>query len=131
MGHRRTVGTSPVEAESSAGGALYHAGTRGIRRSRIFLADDDRLLFLAILGDVVRRFGWQCHAFCLMTNHYHLAVRTPDANIGDGMHRLNGLYAQVFNRRHGFAGHLFDARYWSRLVRNRGALPRASCGTSC
>jgi len=51
-----------------------------------------------------------------MTNHYHVAVQTPDANVGVGMHRLNGLYAQAFNRRHGFKGHLFEERYWSRLV---------------
>jgi REP element-mobilizing transposase RayT len=95
---------------------LYHAGTRGIRRMPIFLADDDRDLFLAILGDVVKRFEWRCHAYCLMTNHYHLALTTPEANIGAGMHRLNGLYAQAFNRVHGFKGHLFEERYWSGLV---------------
>jgi putative transposase len=97
-------------------GALYHAGARGIRRSPVFLCEEDRLLFLTLLGDVVRRFHWQCHAYCLMTNHYHVALRTPDANIGDGMHRLNGLYAQAFNRRHRFKGHLFEERYWSGLV---------------
>jgi putative transposase len=82
----------------------------------IFQADDDRLLFMAILGDVVDRFEWECRAYCLMTNHYHLALRTPEANIGAGMHRLNGLYAQAFNRRHGFKAHLFEERYWSGLV---------------
>jgi REP-associated tyrosine transposase len=97
-------------------GAVYHTGTRGIRRMPIFLGDDDRHLFLAILGDVVTRFEWSCRAYCLMGNHYHLALCTPEANIGDGMHRLNGLYAQAFNRRHGFKGHLFEERYWSSLV---------------
>ena len=97
-------------------GALYHAGSRGIRRSRIFADDDDRSLFLAILGDVVCRFGWSCRAYCLMSNHYHVALRTPDANIGDGMHRLNGLYAQAFNRRHRFKGHLFEERYWATIA---------------
>jgi REP element-mobilizing transposase RayT len=81
-----------------------------------FLGDDDRHLFLAILGDVVERFDWRCEAYCLMSNHYHLALRTPAANIGAGMHRLNGLYAQAFNRRHGFKGHLFEERYWSGLI---------------
>ena len=95
---------------------LYHAGTRGIRQLPIFHTDDDRHLFMAILGDVVKRYAWECRAYCLMTNHYHLALRTPDANIGAGMHRLNGLYAQAFNRRHGFKGHLFEERYWSGLV---------------
>ena len=52
-----------------------------------------------------------------MTNHYHLVVRTPAPNIAAGMHRLNLVYAQVFNRKHGFAGHLFDARYWSGVLR--------------
>jgi REP-associated tyrosine transposase len=99
-----------------AAGALYHAGTRGIRQMPIFLVDDDRHLFMAILGDAVTRFGWECQAYCLMTNHYHLALRTPEANIGAGMHRLNGLYAQAFNRRHGFKGHLFEERYWSGLI---------------
>jgi REP element-mobilizing transposase RayT len=98
------------------GGALYHAGTRGIRRLPVYATDEDRELFLAVLADVVERFGWECRAYCLMTNHYHLALRTPEANIGDGMHRLNGLYAQAFNRRHGFKGHLFEERYWSGLV---------------
>ena len=57
----------------------------------------------------------RCQAYCLMGNHYHLALRTPEANIGAGMHRLNGLYAQAFNRRHGFTGHLFEDRYWSTM----------------
>lgn len=87
-----------------------------MRKSPIFLADDDRRLFLAILGDVVKQFDWECRAYCLMTNHFHLALRTPEANIGAGMHRLNGLYAQAFNRRHGFKGHLFEERYWSGLI---------------
>ena len=82
----------------------------------IFLGDDDRHLFLAILADVVTRFEWRLSAYCLMTNHYHLALGTPAANIGEGMHRLNGLYAQAFNRRHGFKGHLFEERYWSGLI---------------
>jgi putative transposase len=97
-------------------GAIYHAGTRGVRRMPIFLGDDDRHLFLAVLGDVVRRFHWRCEAYCLMGNHYHLALRTPEPNVGAGMQRLNGLYAQAFNRRHGFKGHLFEERYWSPLV---------------
>jgi len=95
---------------------LYHSGTRGIRRLPVFVDDDDRHLFLAILGDVVKRFEWECRAYCLMTNHYHLAIRTPEPNIGAGMHRLNGLYAQAFNRRHGFKGHLFEERYWSGVI---------------
>ena len=97
----------------------WFALPRGYERNSTvadLLADDDRHLFVAILGDVVERFKWECRAYCLMTNHYHLALRTPEANIGAGMHRLNGLYAQAFNRRHGFKGHLFEERYWSGLI---------------
>jgi putative transposase len=66
--------------------------------------------------DVVARFDWELTAFCLMTNHYHLVFRTPEPNVAAGMHRLNMLYAQGFNRRHAFAGHLFEARYWSGVI---------------
>jgi putative transposase len=75
---------------------------------------------------VVGLFGWQLAAFCLTTNHYHLVVRTPEPNIASGMHRLNMVYAQVFNRRHGFMGHLFDARYWSGVLRTEDYLLEAS-----
>lgn len=83
-------------------------------------------MFLSHLGDVVGQFGWQLTTFCFMRNHYHLVVRTPEPNIAAGMHRLNLVYAQVFNRRHGFAGHLFDARYWSGVLRTEEYLLDAS-----
>lgn len=112
----RTVDDVARRNRIQAPGAIYHAGTRGIREMPIFLDTDDRLRFMALLADVVERFEWRCEAYCLMGNHYHVALRTPDANIGDGMHRLNGMYAQAFNRRHGFKGHLFEERYWTTLV---------------
>ena len=84
-----------------------------MRKLPIFTGDEDRLIFLRILSETVRVFGWRCPAYCLMTNHYHAVVVTPDPNIGAGMKRLNGLYAQNFNRRHGFRGHLFEDRYRS------------------
>jgi REP element-mobilizing transposase RayT len=98
-------------------GLWYHVATRGVRKLPIVHDDDDRATFLNHLGEVVELFGWELTAFCLMTNHYHLVVRTPEPNIAAGMHRLNLVYAQVFNRKHGFAGHLFDARYWSGALR--------------
>lgn len=107
-------------------GLWYHVGARGIRKLPIVHDDDDREVFLSLLGEVVPRFGWELAAFCLMTNHYHLVLRTPDPNIAAGMHRLNMLYAQVFNRTHGFAGHLFDARYWSRVLQTDAYLLDAS-----
>jgi putative transposase len=98
-------------------GLWYHVATRGVRKLPIVHDDEDRATFLSHLGEVAQVFGWELTAFCLMTNHYHLVVRTPAPNIAAGMHRLNLVYAQVFNRKHGFAGHLFDARYWSGTLR--------------
>ena len=97
-------------------GGIFHITSRGNRRQEIFTDDIDREQFLAILGDVVGRYGWRCHAYCLMKNHYHLLVETPTPNLSEGMHRLNFLYAQHFNRRHGVAGHLFQGRFHSVLV---------------
>ena len=95
----------PLRLEFS--GALYHVTSRGDRREDIFLSDDDRSDWLAVLGIVCVRFNWVVHAFCQMTNHYHLLVETVDGNLSGGMRQLNGLYTQRFNRRHGLVGHLF------------------------
>jgi REP element-mobilizing transposase RayT len=97
-------------------GGIYHVGIRGVRRSRIFRGEGDHDLFESILTDVVERFGWRCHSYCSMTNHYHLLVETPAPNLSDGMQRLNSAYAQWFNELHGFAGHVFERRFFSRLV---------------
>jgi REP element-mobilizing transposase RayT len=70
-------------------GALYHVTSRGDRRETIFEDDADRLQFLNVLADVVERFNWLCHAYCLMTNHYHLVIETPDGNLSLGMRQLN------------------------------------------
>ncbi len=97
-------------------GALYHITSRGDRREPIFEDDGDRKLFLDTLGDVVTRFHWLCHAYCLMANHYHLIVETPDGNLSRGMRQLNGVYTQATNRRHRRSGHLFQGRFKSILV---------------
>lgn len=82
----------------------------------LFRDDDDRRRFLKLLANLVARRDWTCHGFCLMTTHYHLLVRTPDADLARGMQRLNSCYAQDFNRRHGETGHRFERRYHSVLV---------------
>jgi len=97
-------------------GALYHVTSRGDRRGRIFEDDQDRLGFLELLGRVAVDFNWVVHAYCLMGNHYHLLVETPDGNLGKGMRQLNGVYTQDCNRRHGRVGHLFQGRYKAILV---------------
>jgi REP element-mobilizing transposase RayT len=97
-------------------GALYHLSARGDRQEPIFLNDSDRRSFLDLLGKEVKQQGWICYAYCLMGNHYHLLVETPQPNLVRGMRRLNGVYTQVFNRRRKKPGHVFQGRYKSILV---------------
>ncbi len=104
----------PLRLEFS--GALYHITSRGNAQSAIFIADSDRGMFLACLAEAVARCGWLCHAYCLMDNHYHLLIETPDANLSQGMRQLNGVYTQRFNRQHQRVGHLFQGRYKAILV---------------
>jgi putative transposase len=97
-------------------GGLYHLITRGNAREHIYLDDLDREIFLDRLAHSVERYGWLCHAYCLMDNHYHLLVETPQPNLSIGMRQLNGLYAQTFNSRHDRCGHVFQARFRSIFV---------------
>jgi len=97
-------------------GAVYHVTSRGDGREDIFLSDDDRRKFLDVLAHVVDRFGWVCHAYCLMGNHYHLMIETPQANLSRGMRQLNGVYTQRFNRAHDRVGHVFQGRFKSIVV---------------
>src|SRR5919204_381521 len=95
---------------------FFHVGARGAGQIRIYRDDDDRRFFLALLGYVVRRFGWTCHAFCLMGNHYHLVVETTCEQLSDGMRWLNGVYAQSFDGKYSRWGHLFGERFFSRSI---------------
>lgn len=97
-------------------GGLYHIITRGNARGAIVCDDEDRGCFLRILAKVIKRFSWLCHAYCLMDNHYHLVVETPQPNLPGGMRQLNGIYAHAFNERHDRIGHVFQSRYRSILV---------------
>jgi len=96
--------------------AVYHITARGNAKADIYLSDDDREMFLDVLGHVVERYGWLCHAWCLMTNHYHLMIETPQPNLSRGMRQLNGVYTQKFNRRQGRVGHVFQGRFKSIVV---------------
>ena len=96
--------------------ALYHITSRGDRREIIYDDDEDRVTFLAILGNVITDYNWLCHSYCLMDNHYHLVIETLEGNLSKGMRQLNGVYTQANNRRHNRSGHLFQGRYKSILV---------------
>jgi putative transposase len=97
-------------------GGIFHITTRGNRGQPIYLDDHDRLLFLRVFARIVERSGWTRFAWCLMTNHFHLVVRTPTESLASGMHHLNGRYARRFNARHSFQGHVFERRYDARFI---------------
>ena len=97
-------------------GALHHVMARGNARAAIVLEDVDRQLWVDALGRIADRFGWQVWAYCLMDNHYHLLVETPQANLSRGMRELNGVYTQAFNRRHARVGHVLQGRFKGLLV---------------
>lgn len=97
-------------------GAVYHITSRGNEKKDIFRDDHDREDFLNILRHVVKRYNWLCHAYCLMNNHYHFLVETPDGNLAIGMRQMNGVYTQRFNKRQGRIGHLFQGRYKAVVV---------------
>jgi REP element-mobilizing transposase RayT len=90
--------------------------SRGDRQEAIFLDDKDRGRFLKTLGEACGRSGWQVHAYCLMGNHFHLVLETPQPTLVAGMKWFLGTYTQRFNARHRMRGHLFAGRYKSLLV---------------
>ena len=97
-------------------GAIYHVMNRGDRQEAIFLDAEDRRRFLKTLGEACEKAGWQVHAYCLMGNHFHLVVETPQPTLVAGMKWFLGTYTQRFNARHQMRGHLFAGRYKSLLV---------------
>lgn len=104
----------PIRLEFA--GATYHVTSRGEGGEDVFRDDADRQQFLDVLSEVVTRFGWICHAYCLMNNHYHVLIETPEGNLARGMRQLNGVYTQRFNVRHGCSGNLFQGRYKAILI---------------
>lgn len=101
-------------------GAIYHVMNRGDRREPIFRDDEDRERFVETLGEACARGGWQVHAYCLMPNHFHLVVETPQPTLVSGMKWFLGTYTGRFNRRHRLFGHLFSGRYKALIVDGSG-----------
>lgn len=95
---------------------IYHVTSRGNDRAQIFLDEQDHLGFLDELDQAVDRFGWRCFSYCLMGNHFHVLVQTPQPNLSRGVQCLKMAYAQRFNRRHDCSGHLFGGRFHSPLI---------------
>jgi putative transposase len=96
--------------------AVYHITSRGNEKKPVYKDDRDRDNFLTTLDKVNKRYNWLCHAYCLMDNHFHLLIETPDGNLSLGMRQLTGVYAQAFNKRHRRVGHLFQGRYKAILI---------------
>lgn len=97
-------------------GGLYHVTSRGNAREDIYCNDDDRMIFLQLLYRACERYDWYCHAYCLMSNHYHLLIETGMPSLSKGMKYINGSYTQAYNRLHQRVGHVFQGRYKAILV---------------
>lgn len=96
--------------------AWYQVMNRGLNRRRIFKDDSHRELFLEFLSAIHNRYGMEIHAYCLMSNHYHLLIHTLKRNISQAMRHLNSLYTKGFNRREKRDGPLFRGRYKAILI---------------
>ena len=107
-------------------GATYHVTSRGDRREPVYRDDADRSAHVQVVAAAVDRFEAKVLAYCLMGNHYHLVVHTPQANLSRLMRQINGVYTQAFNRRHGLVGHLFQGRFKA-IVVDRDAYLMSLC----
>ncbi|MBI3107247.1 MAG: transposase [Candidatus Rokubacteria bacterium] len=107
-------------------GALYHVTSRGNGRQPVFADDTDHERLLAVLASVVARYHVLCHAYCLMGNHYHLLLETPEGNLSRAMRQLNGVYSQGFPRRHRRPGHVLEGRFHAQVV-DKDVYLRAVC----
>ena len=105
-----------------APGLTYHVVSRGVGRMAIYLDDGDRTEFLELLGDAVARYQLTCHAYCLMSNHYHVLLTTRGPNLSSAVKLVNGTYGQWWNRRRGRVGHVFQGRFWSQIVQDESYL---------
>lgn len=96
--------------------AYYHVMNRGAGRENIFCDEQDKQMFIETLSEACQQYKIEVHAYCLMDNHYHILIKTPEANISRAMRHLNGVYTQRYNRKHGTDGALFRGRYKAILV---------------
>ncbi|WP_173918603.1 transposase [Halobacillus sp. Marseille-Q1614] len=100
-------------------GAMYHITARGNRKENIFLSDYDRMKYLATIQKVKTKFRFNLHAYCLMSNHIHLLIETTQFPPGKILHLLHLNYSKYFNKKYDHVGHLFQGRYWDKLIMNR------------
>ena len=108
-------------------GALYHVLSRGNNRQNIFVNDDDRQMFLELMEELSERFRVEVYAYVLMSNHYHILLKTNEANLSKSMQWFGSTYTRRFNIKNGANGHLFQGRFKSIIVENDSYLLRLSC----
>ena len=101
----------PRRPREEHAGAICHVFARGVNRNHVFVDNEDYERYSSLLGATVARYGWFCLSYCLMPNHVHLLIETPQPNLGVGMQWLHGIYGRTFNERHHRVGHVFQDRY--------------------
>jgi putative transposase len=106
----------PRRPREEEAGAVHHVWARGSRKAAVFLDDPDRWVYLRLLERTVLRFGWLCLSYCLMGNHSHLLIETPQPNLGEGMRWFHGSYGRHFVDRHSRPGHVFQRPFGSKRV---------------
>jgi putative transposase len=109
-------------ARSQLRDGIFHVTSRGNRSQVVFADDGDRRFFVTLLHRITLERRWCVNSYCLLDTHYHVLIETSVAELSLGMKRLNGIYAQSFNARHGLQGHLFQERFYSGLVEGDGHL---------
>jgi putative transposase len=112
------------QPRNQLGDGIFHVTARGVAKRTIYYDASDFGLGVCLLRDAAALFDWHLYVWCLMPNHFHLVVETPQAALSDGMHRLNGRYAQAFNQRYERVGHLFQNRFAARLVETEDHLEK-------
>jgi putative transposase len=95
---------------------IFHVTARGVDKMDIYRDTEDRRTFVALFAAALRRYAWDLHTVCLMTNHYHLVLETPVERMSRGMQWLNGAYGRIFNDRWARTGHLFGERFYSNPI---------------
>ena len=108
----------PRQPRIEVPGGIHHVFCRGVNRRALFVDREDYARYTSLLAETVKRFGWHCLCYCLMPNHVHLLIETPEPNLGAGMQWLHGMYALKFNERHSRVGHLFQNRFRSVLIKD-------------
>ena len=122
---RRYVGRVSKQLRSSLPDGFFHVVARGVFGAPIYIDDDDRTAFVKLLRRCAKTYAWNCHAYCLMSTHYHLVVEARRRDLSAGMQHLNGCHALSFNRRHERYGALFAERFSTRSIESEEYLYEA------